>query len=90
MGARDPDTEPPGPTPNGWRVLRERRERNFRVDFAPLRRAIRRNEFVSSVVELFVGAVVGVTKINLGVADDGKGDERPTPPSEGLPPESAP
>ena len=68
------------PQSDGWRVLREEREREFRIDFAPLRRAIRRNEFVSATVELFLGALVGVTKLNLG-ADE----EASSPASAGAP-----
>lgn len=58
------------PGGDGWRALREEREREFRIDFAPLRRAIRRNEFLSATVELFLGALVGVTKLNLGAGED--------------------
>ena len=66
---------PARPAGGGWRALREEREREFRIDFAPLRRAIRRNELFSAMVELFVGAVVGVTKLNLE-ADDPTPDEQ--------------
>ena len=70
----------PPPPGHGWRALREEREREFRVDFAPLRRAIQRNELLSATVELFLGAVVGVTKINLGVeAPVGDGPARDGP-----------
>ena len=64
---------------NGWRALREAREREFRLNFAPLRRVIRRDELLSSVVELFLGAVVGVTKLNLGAGPEEELDARTAP-----------
>lgn len=59
---------------SGWRALRAEREREFRTDFAPLRDAMRRNEFVSASVELFLSALVGVTKINLGAGGSERDD----------------
>lgn len=71
------------PGGSGWRALREEREREFRSDFAPLHRAIRRNEFVSASVELFLSALVGVTKVNLGARDAAPEADLNSPPGPG-------
>ncbi len=62
---------PYGPRRNrpGWDLLRREREGEFRGDFVPLREVIQRNELVGSMVELFLSALVGVTKISLNVQD---------------------
>lgn len=53
----------------GWDKLRQENEGNFAPDFRPIRGAIRRNELLGSVVELFVSAIVGVSKLNLGAQE---------------------
>lgn len=77
----------------GWRMLRRENERGFDGDFSPIRRAIFRSELLGSVVELFVSALVGVGKINLGlngghrVGGAGDGGATPTEPRDAsLPP----
>ena len=53
----------------GWDKLRQENEQNYTPDFRPIRGVIRRNEFLGSIVELFVSAVVGVSKLNLGAQE---------------------
>ena len=53
----------------GWDILRQENEEKHTPNFNPIRGAIRRNEFLGSMVELFVSAIVGVTKFNLGAKD---------------------
>ena len=53
----------------GWDKLRQENEEKHTLDFRPIRSAIRRNEFLGSVVELFLSAIVGVSKFNLGAKD---------------------
>jgi len=67
MPSKKTDQQPKRET--GWDILRQENEGKHTFNFKPIRSAIRRNEFLGSVVELFLSAVVGVTKINLGAAD---------------------
>jgi len=53
----------------GWDLLRQENEEKHTLDFRPIRSAIRRNEFLGSVVELFLSAIVGVSKFNLGARE---------------------
>lgn len=66
----------------GWRAVRRELEREFSGNFQPLREAIQRNELFGSVAELFLSAVVGVTKLSFGVK---KELPAPAPPPEGEP-----
>jgi len=59
----------------GWDQLRQENERSYVPNFKPLRNVIRRNEFIGSLVELFVSAIVGVGKLNLGAKDSPDKDE---------------
>lgn len=54
---------------SGWEILKKENEEKHRPDFHPIRGAIRRNEFLGSIVELFISALVGVSKFNLGAKD---------------------
>jgi hypothetical protein len=54
---------------SGWDVLRQENEGKHKPDFNPIRGAIRRNEFLGSIVELFISAIVGVSKFNLGAKE---------------------
>lgn len=54
----------------GWRQLRIESEKGFESNFAPLRTAIKRNEFIGSIFELFVSALMGIGKIGLSVPED--------------------
>ncbi len=54
---------------SGWDLLRQENEEKHKPDFNPIRGAIRRNEFLGSLVELFVSAIVGVSKFNLGAKE---------------------
>ena len=53
----------------GWDKLRQENEGSYIPNFGPIRSAIRRNELFGSIVELFVTAVVGVSKLNLGAKE---------------------
>jgi len=59
----------------GWDKLRQENEGGYTPNFAPIRGAIRRNEFLGSVVELFISAIVGVSKLNLGAQESPKEDK---------------
>ncbi|MFK8058402.1 MAG: hypothetical protein AB8F78_19915 [Saprospiraceae bacterium] len=59
----------------GWDKLRQENEDKHTFNFKPIRSAIRRNEFVGSIVELFISAVVGVSKYNLGAQEPQKKEE---------------
>jgi len=54
---------------SGWDKLRQENEEKHTLNFQPIRSAIRRNEFLGSVVELFLSAIVGVSKFNLGAKE---------------------
>ena len=60
---------------SGWDVLRQENEEKHKPDFHPIRGAIRRNEFLGSIVELFISAVVGVSKFNLGAEEPKPNDK---------------
>jgi len=63
---------------SGWDLVRQENEEKHKLDFNPIRGAIRRNEFLGSLVELFVSAVVGVGIFNLG-AKETEPDKRSDP-----------
>lgn len=50
-------------------MLRQENEGKHKPNFNPIRGAIRRNEFLGSIVELFISAIVGVSKFNLGAKE---------------------
>lgn len=64
---------------SGWDKLRQENEGSYVPNFGPLRGVIRRNEFLGSLVELFISAIVGVSKINLGAKDSLQKDKIDTP-----------
>ncbi len=70
MDSDNPDTSAaPLRDAPGWKELRRRYEEGHKAKFVPIRDAIKRNEFIGSVIELFVSALIGVTQFNLGVQD---------------------
>lgn len=62
----------------GWRDLEREQARAFRFDFAAIRTALRRHEFVGSVLELFAEGMAGVAR---RIVDPG-GDERTAAPDD--------
>ena len=61
---------------SGWRQLRLESEKGFESNFAPLRSAIKRNEFLGSILELFVTALMGIGKIGLSEQEELKDTEK--------------
>ena len=58
------------PKENGWQQLKRENEAKFKENFSPIQSFIRRNEYLGSLIELFMSALVGVGKLNLGFTED--------------------